>query len=48
MFISNDVEKFDNYFSYYYYNGSLTSPQCDENVRWIVVADPIPLGMSVY
>lgn len=48
MFISNEVDRFDNYFSYFYYNGSLSSPQCDEHVRWIVVAEPIPLGMTVY
>ena len=26
MFINNEVEKFYDYFSYYYYKGSLTSP----------------------
>lgn len=48
MFLSNEVEKFFDYFSYYYYMGSLTTPQCDEHVRWIVVSDPIPLGMSIF
>ena len=48
MFINNDVEKFYDFFSYYYYRGSLTSPQCDENVRWIIASDPVPLGISVF
>lgn len=48
MFLSNEVEKFFDYFSYYYYMGSLTTPQCDEHVRWIVVSDPIPLGISIF
>jgi len=26
IFVSNEIEKFSGYFSYYYYNGSLTIP----------------------
>lgn len=29
LFINQNVEKFHDYFSYYNYNGSLTTPQCD-------------------
>ena len=47
LFISNFVEEFYDSFPYFYYNGSLTSPQCDENVKWIVSMDLVPLGESI-
>ena len=33
-------------FSFFYYQGSLTIPQCQENVHWFVVADPLFLGKA--
>lgn len=31
-------------FSYFYYEGSLTSPQCEQGVHWFIVSDPFQLG----
>jgi len=47
LFVSNYVEEFYDSFPYYYYNGSLTYPQCDENVKWIIVGDLVPLGSTI-
>ena len=33
--------------SYYYYQGSLTTPTCDEKVQWFVMKEPITVSRSV-
>lgn len=38
----------DPLFSYFVYNGSLTTPNCNENVMWNVVNPNIFLGASQY
>ena len=30
-------------FNYWYYNGSLTTPDCNEGVRWIVAERPLEI-----
>lgn len=34
-------------FNYYKYRGSFTSPPCEEDVIWIIKAEPVPLGPTV-
>ena len=34
------------HFSYYYYQGSMSAPPCDEQVSWYVVSEPLPLGST--
>lgn len=33
---------------FYYYRGSLTTPNCDENVTWVVVKEPLNLTLNQY
>ena len=35
-----------NTFQYYYYEGSVTTPNCDEKVRWFVLKDRITLSQN--
>lgn len=45
MWVSvEDQLKFPTDFSYFYYQGSLTSPQCSQNVNWFIVSQPFLLG----
>ena len=39
-----DQKKYPDDFEYFYYEGSLTSPQCDEGVFWYVISDPFEIG----
>lgn len=39
-----DQKKYPEDFEYFYYEGSLTSPQCDEGVFWYVISDPFEIG----
>lgn len=36
----------DNVLSYYRYTGSFTKPPCDENVKWIVFQEKVPISSS--
>lgn len=52
LFRSNYVEWYSGTFNYFYYQGSFTYPQqhnpdCEEKVRWIVVADPVNQGKAL-
>ena len=40
-FIPNPVN------SWYSYTGSLTTPSCSENVRWVVVSEPQPITTQI-
>jgi carbonic anhydrase len=46
MFISEEDELFEG-FSYYQYEGSLTSPPCQEETTWYVISNPLPISYTV-
>ncbi len=33
-------------FSYYKYMGSMTTPPCEENIVWFVIASHVPIGTT--
>ncbi len=36
----------DNYYDYWAYTGSTTSPPCSHNTKWIVFMDTFPIGLT--
>lgn len=43
---TDDDFEYNGYFSYWRYEGSLTSPPCDEHVRWFIIDKPVNLGYA--
>jgi len=46
LFKDEVVDPFNGAFNYFYYQGSLTSPPCDEHVNWFIVDEKINFGFS--
>jgi len=41
VFLKDEDDTFSGYFSYYYYQGSLSSPPCDEETNYFVSTKPV-------
>ncbi len=46
LFQGNHILSYSSEFSYYSYRGSLTRPQCQESVRWVIAAQPFPIALT--
>jgi hypothetical protein len=46
MFMTDESDEYQG-FSYYQYEGSLTSPPCQEETTWYVVSKPLPISYTV-
>lgn len=42
----DDVYEYNGFFNFWKYTGSLTSPPCDEHVRWFIVEKPVHVGYA--